>query len=89
MAGGPRELSVRLDTPALWKALGPITALDALRGPAAGMLAAVKLLWGGLLAVSGPIELTVRPPEAGLPPALEGSLELELAWPLPGKAGGP
>lgn len=85
--GGPRELWLRLDTPALWKALGPISALDALKGQAVGTLVALKLLWGGLLAVSGPIELSLRPPAAaGLPAALTGSLALDLQWPLPGKA---
>ena len=85
--GGPRELWLRLDTPELWKALRPISALDALRGQAVGSLVALKLLWGGLLAVSGPIVLSVRPAAAeGLPATLSGSLALDLQWPLPGKA---
>jgi hypothetical protein len=85
--GGPRELWVRLDTPALWKALAPISALDALKGQAVGTVVALKLLWGGLLAASGPIEVAVRPPAAeGLPAALAGSLALDVQWPLPGKA---
>ena len=83
-AGGPTELWARLDTAALARALAPLTPLDALAGPTPGALLAVKLLWGGLLAGSGPVTAALRPPVApAVPP---GSLELELRWPLPGKA---
>lgn len=81
-AGGPTELSARLDAAAFARALAPLNPLDALAGPTAGTLLAVKLLWGGLLAGSGPVTAVVRPPVA---PAPSGSLSLELRWPLSGK----
>jgi hypothetical protein len=82
--GGAKELATRFDPQALARALGPLSALDALRGPLAAGAFAGKLLWGELLARSGPIDFAARPSPLGDAPgtALAGALDLTFAWPL-------
>jgi hypothetical protein len=80
-AGGAKEIAARIDTQALARSLQPLSALDALRGSLSAGAFAMKLLWGELLARSGPIDVSARP--ASQPdPALANALDLTFAWPL-------
>jgi hypothetical protein len=79
-AGGP-SLDARLDTRALASALSRLSPFDALRGDAAAGAYAVRLLFGPLLAHSGPATLTAKPD-----PLQPHNLRLELHWPLHGRA---
>jgi hypothetical protein len=82
LEGGPTELFLRLDAQALARSLAGVTPLDALHGQAGSALFGLKLLWGGLLARSGPVELRAAPPEGA---AVPGALLVDLRWPLSGK----
>jgi hypothetical protein len=76
---GP-SLDARLDTRALSSALSRLGPFDALRGDAAAGAYALHLLFGTLLAHSGPATLTASP-DAAQP----RNLRLDLHWPLHGR----
>jgi hypothetical protein len=73
-------LSAQVDTAALAAALGKLSPLDALRSQAAAGALAAHLLWGSLLAHSGPIAL-----EGRRAPGRPGAIALDLRWPLRGR----
>jgi hypothetical protein len=72
--GGQAALEARLDTAVLDAALAKLTPVDALRGSAQAELYAARLLVGGLLRRSGPLQITGQPHKAGA--------GIELHWPL-------
>jgi hypothetical protein len=78
-AAGP-SLDVRLDARALSSSLSRLGPFDALRGDAAAGAYGLRLVFGALLAHSGPATLTASP-DAREP----RHLRLDLHWPLHGR----
>jgi hypothetical protein len=73
-------LSAQLDTAATAAALSKLSPLDALRSQTAAAALAAHLLWGRLLAHSGPIAV-----EGRRAPGRPGAIALDLRWPLRGR----